>query len=173
MRRTKRGLIVFCVLALSGGLRAAPAQEPPEPDGWRTFEGSWSASGQVQTLPTEGERPAVIVRLSGALVLTGGLGLSRGFHGEAIGFDDGGAIRAARAVWTDERGDQIFSDMHGERLETGRHVVGTIRGGSGRYAGVSGTYEFTWQYVVEAEAGTIQGRAVGLQGRFRVAEGAP
>ena len=47
-------------------------------------------------------------------------------------------------------------------------IMGTFLGGTGRYAGVTGGYEFSWQYVVEAEDGTIQGRATGLKGRFRV-----
>jgi hypothetical protein len=37
------------------------------------------------------------------------------------------------------------------------------------YAGITGEYSFEWQYVVEAEAGTISGRAVGLRGRYRIA----
>jgi len=38
-------------LALFGlGLTAA-GQEPPSADGWRPFEGTWSASGRRQTLP--------------------------------------------------------------------------------------------------------------------------
>lgn len=164
-------MMVSLVLAVASGLLAAPAQEAQESGGWRTFAGSWSSTGQVQTLPTEGERPAAIIRLSGSVVLTGELGLSRGFRGEAIGFDAGGDMSSARAVWTDEHGDQIFSEIKGEPVQTGRHVVGTIKGGTGRYAGVSGQYEFTWQYVIHAEDGTIQGRTEGLKGQIRGAEG--
>ena len=63
-----------------------------------------------------------------------------------------------RAVWTDEHGDRIFSRLKGEPLATGRRIVGTITGGTGRYAGLEGEYSFTWQYVVAAEDGAIQGR---------------
>jgi len=69
-------------------------------EGERTFSGSWSATGQQETIPTEGVRAASIVRLSGSLVPTGGSGLSRGFRGEAIGFDDGAAVRLVRSLWT-------------------------------------------------------------------------
>ena len=106
-------------------------------------------------------------------MLTSGGGLSRGFRGEAIGFDDGQGVSLGRAVWTDEHGDRLFSRLKGEPLETGRRVVGTITGGTGRYAGLEGEYSFTWQYVVSAEDGAIQGRAVRLEGRVRRKEATP
>ena len=40
-----------------------------------------------------------------------------------------------RAVWTDERGDQVFSELKGEWVGTGNRIVGTFIGGTGRYAG--------------------------------------
>jgi len=70
-------------------------------------------------------------------------------------------------VWTDEHGDRLFSRLKGEPLQTGKGLVGTITGGTGRYAGLEGEYSLTWQYVVPAEDGLIQGRSVGLQGRVR------
>jgi hypothetical protein len=143
------------------------AQESP-PDGWRVFQGSWSAVGRRHTLPTEGARAAAVVELSGAVVLIDAAG---GFQGEAIGFDDGGNLIAGRAVWTDARGDRVFSAFRGDSLQTGRHIVGTITGGTGRYAGVTGEYTLTWQYVVSAEDDVVQGRTVDLRGRFRLNEG--
>jgi len=110
-------------------------------------------------------------QLSGAVVLATGDGLSRGFRGDYIGFDDGRALTVGRWVWTDEHGNQIFGEMRGEPVQTGRRSAATITGGSGRYAGVSGTYQFHWQYVVEAEDGTIQGRTIGLEGRYRFGGG--
>jgi hypothetical protein len=97
--------------------------------------------------------------------------MSRGFRGEAIGFDDGRNVSAGRSVWTDERGDRIYSELKGERLQAGRRIVGTITGGTGRYAGATGQFEFTWQYVLQAENDAIQGWAVDLKGRVRLVEG--
>jgi hypothetical protein len=145
----------------------APAQQAPAAGVWRTFEGTSSASGQRQTIPTESGRPAVTVQLSGAVSLTVADGLSHGFRNEVIGFDDGAGLTVLRAVWTDENGDRIFSQLKGKTVASGRRIVGTILGGTGRYAGITGEYSFEWQYVVEAEAGTIQGRAIGLRGRYR------
>jgi hypothetical protein len=143
-------------------------QQDGSAEGWRPIEGSWSASGQRRALPTGAERPASTSYLSGALVLTGGAGTARGFQSEVIAFDDGAGISVGRAVWTDERGDRVFSRLSGDGMRAGRRIVGTITGGTGRYAGVEGEYAFEWQYVIDAGDGTIQGQGVGLKGRFRV-----
>jgi hypothetical protein len=154
-------------LALASLPAAGVAQETPPADRWRAFQGSWAVSGRRSTVPVEGGATAAVVEVSGAVVLTSGEGLGRGFRGEAIGFDDGQGVSLGRAVWTDERGDRLFSRLKGEPLETGKRIVGTITGGTGRYAGLEGEYSFTWQYVLSAEDGAIQGRAVRLEGRVR------
>ena len=158
---------LLALLALAPDVTAQTAAPPGE---WRTLEGSWSATGTRQTLPTEGGSPAAIVQVSGTVTLTRGEGLSRGFRGEAIFFFDGVSLGVGRSVWTDDHGDRIFSALKGEVVETGRRVVGTITGGTGRYASSTGEYAFTWQVVVEAEDGVLQGRTVELKGRVRRGE---
>jgi hypothetical protein len=150
-------------VALAGVTMAAAGQES-------SFEGTWSASGRRHGVALEEGREAAIVEISGAVVLSSGEGLSGGFRGEAIGFDDGEGLSLGRSVWTDENGDRLFSRLRGEPLETGRRIVGTITGGTGRYAGLTGEYSFTWQYVLSAEDGRIQGRAVDISGRIRRGE---
>ncbi|HEU4383336.1 MAG TPA: hypothetical protein VFR85_07495 [Anaeromyxobacteraceae bacterium] len=105
--------------------------------------------------------------LAGSVLLTGERGLGVGFRAQAIVFSDSLMGGVGRCVWTDDRGDQIFSELAGGPVAEGRHVKGTIVGGTGRYAGATGEYEFWWQYLIEAEEGLIQGRAVGLKGRAR------
>jgi hypothetical protein len=144
----------------------APQQAVPE-GGWRTFQGTWTASGDRRTLETGGDRQASILDVSGSILLTGARGLGVGFQGRAITFSDG-TTGIGRAVWTDERGDQIFSELRGTTVETGRHVHGTFTGGTGRWAGITGEYDFDWTYFIEGE-GRAQGRTVGLQGRARLA----
>ena len=164
--------VLAAALVAAAALAAqAPVSAPQAADagGWRSFEGTFSASGQHQAIPTESGRPALTVQLSGAVAITAGEGLSRGFRGEVIGFDDGSGVTVLRAVWTDGHGDRIFSQLKGDTVATGRRIVATISGGTGRYAGITGDYSFEWQYVVEAEAGTVQGRAIGLRGRYRAA----
>jgi hypothetical protein len=154
-------------LVLVGVPSAAKAQGTSSADGWRAFEGRWAVSGQRSTVAAEGGTTAAVVVASGAVYLAEPGGLSHGFRGEAVTFDDGQGVSVGRAVWTDEHGDRLFSRLKGEPLEKGKRIVGTITGGTGRYAGLEGEYSFTWQYVLSEEAGTIQGRAVGLQGRVR------
>jgi hypothetical protein len=156
--------------ALAAGLAAlalgGAAPEPPASD-WQPIAGTWSTSGRRQSVAVGGGASATILDASGAVTLTTGDGLSRGFRGQAIGFDDGQGRTVGRCVWTDEQGDQIFSRLQGPSMQAGKRVVGTVTGGTGRYQGLEGEYSFTWQYVVPGEDGLIQGRAVHLEGRYR------
>lgn len=165
----KRLAVAAAALALAGAA-AARAQVPPDVPAsaeYQTFEGSWSATGQRRTLDTDGDRPASIIELSGTVMITSGEGLGRGFRGQVIGFDDGHALSVGRWVWTDEKGDRIYGDLRGQPFQSGRRFVATVTGGTGRYAGLTGEYEFTWQYVLSGDGGEVQGLSVGLKGRYR------
>ena len=165
--RFGRGGEALLVVALSAPLVPARA-EPPKDEGWRPFTATWTLSGTRQLLPTGGGRDAAIVRLSGPLRVTSGEGLGRGFLGEVIGFDDGGTLIVGRVLLTDEKGDRIYCSLKAEPVGTGRTATGTIGGGTGRYAGLEGTFEFAWQYVVEAEPGEIGARIENIKGRTRL-----
>ena len=144
------------------------AQPQPTMAMGQEFAGTWSASGQRQMLKTDVGYSAVTLQMSGAVMLTTSAGLSRGFRGEVIGFDDGAGVISGRAVWTDDRNDRIFSGIYGDALtSSGRLVRGTITGGTGRYAGVAGEYEFRWQNLLTTEDNIVHGRAVDLHGRVR------
>ena len=165
--RLSSGVAVLLAVALAAPLVPARA-EPPKDEGWRAFKATWTLTGQRQVLPTEGARPAAIVYLTGPLVVTNGEGLGRGFLGEVIIFDDGGTLVVGRAVLTDRQGDRIFSAMKAEPVGTARKATGTITGGTGRYAGLEGTFDFSWQYVVSPESGEIDGRIENIEGRTRL-----
>jgi hypothetical protein len=152
---------------LVGGC-SGPAVDPgevPGPGRTRTFEGTWTASGTRRTLDLERGRQASVFILTGSVLLTGERGLGVGFRGDVIGFSDSVVGGTGQCVWTDERGDKVFSHLRGQPVGTGSHVVGTITGGTGRWAGLTGEYELRWQYVIETDDGAISGRAVGLKGR--------
>lgn len=167
--------LVVPLLLAAACSRPAPGPEgAPAPGESRTFEGTWSATGARHTLHLERGHTASVFTLTGSLLLTGERGLGVGFQGEAIGISDSLTGGVGRCVWTDEHGDKVFSEIRGQPVGTGSHIVGTITGGTGRWAGLTGEYQLRWQYVIESDDGTISGRAVGLKGRVTVpAAGAP
>lgn len=161
-----RPLALLLLLACSAPPRGAPE---PSPEGWRAFQGSWTATGTRHVVALGGARRASTIELTGSLLLTGERGLGVGFQSSVIGFSDTASGFQGRSVWTDERGDEVFSALEGEAVSGGRRIRGTFLGGTGRWAGLTGGYEFQWQYVIEAEDGSVSGRATDLTGRGRLA----
>ena len=139
---------------------------------WREFQGSWNAAGTRHTVPLGADRKGSIVDLRGSMLLAGTGRPGVGFRAEVIALVDSETGLVGRGVWTDERGDQVFSELQGEGTAAHNRIQGTILGGTGRYAGATGSYEFSWRSVVEGEDCAIQGRAVGLKGRVRPGTGA-
>jgi len=142
--------------------------QPMTPGAWRPFTATWTLSGQRTLLPTEGDRPASVVHLTGPLTITSGERLGRGLLGEVIGFDDGGKLLAGRAVFTEEHGDRIFCTLTAEPIGTGRLATATITGGTGRFTSLEGKFTLAWQYVLDTEGGQVSVRAVNVEGRTRL-----
>ena len=168
------------LLALAGTVSSAAAgcgrAEPPAApaaDGWHEFEGSWGATGTRKLLHLGEQRVAAVVEVSGSVLLTGPSRPGVGFLGEAITFADTGTGLVGRAVWTDERGDQVFSELQAPSNEAGTLITGAFAGGTGRYAGAEGDYEFRWAYLIDSDDGSVQGHTVGMRGRIRAASATP
>jgi hypothetical protein len=157
-------------------MACGPGAESPEVHAssgeWLEFTGSWNASGNRQTISLGADRRGSIIDLKGTMLLAGSGRPGVGFHSEVIGLVDSATGLQGRSVWTDEHGEHVFSELQGEGTAEHNRITGTILGGTGRYAGATGTYEFSWQFVMEAEDGSIQGRAVELKGRVRPGPGA-
>lgn len=115
----------------------------------------------------EAARSAALLDLRGSMLLAGPSRPGVGFRSEVIALSDSASGLVGRSVWTDEKGDQVFSELRGSGTATENRIEGTFVGGTGRYARAEGTYEFAWRYMLEAEDGTVQGRTVGLRGRVR------
>ena len=162
----RHALLALALAATACG----PATESPKPQGaadeGREFGGSWNAAGSRRTISLGADRRGSILDLRGTMLLAGPQRPGVGFRSEVIGLVDSATGFQGRSVWTDERGDQVFSELQGEG------TTGTILGGTGRYAGATGSYEFSWRWVMETEDGSIQGRAVDLKGRVRPGPGA-
>ena len=153
-----------------------PVTEPPKPVAatgeWREFQGSWNAAGSRRSISLGVDRRSSIIELRGTMLLAGPGRPGVGFGSEVIALVDSQTGLVGRSVWTDERGDQVYSELKGEGTRDKNRISGTILGGTGRYAGATGTYEFSWQSVTELEDGSMQGRAVDLKGRVRAGPGA-
>jgi hypothetical protein len=163
------------ILALAMSLLLAACERPSEPpsavvpqDDVQPFTGTWSATGNRQTLQLAAGHRVAIFKVSGSLLLTGKQRPHLGFKADVIGFSDTLSGLQGRSVWTDEHGEQAFSELRGEEVGPGKLVQGRFIGGTGRYQGVSGEYTFTWQYLVDNEDGEVSGRVVGLKGWARL-----
>ena len=170
--RRSGAMLVLAMIALLGLAACEPSPSNSGTtalgDDWKEFQGTWTATGNRRVLPLGGDRRASIAEFDGSLLLAGPSRPGVGFRAEAIVFYDSASGMVGRAVWTDERGDQVFSDLRGNGTATGNSIAGTFQGGTGRYAGATGTYEFSWRFVLEAEDGTVQGQSSGFKGRVRV-----
>src|SRR3954464_4452827 len=121
---------------------ALPAWAQAEPAGgeWREFQGTWTAVGRRPVIPLDGDRRASIADFNGSLLLTGPARPAVGFRAEAIVLNDSVTGAVGRAVWTDERGDQLFSKLRGEPTAAGNRLFGTFLGPSLHYAGATSPY---------------------------------
>jgi len=163
--------IVALLAVAARGCTQAPQPQPRLPDSqaWHEFEGTWTAAGNRHVMHMGSDRQSSIANLEGSLLLAGPSKPAIGFRAEAIVLNDSASGMVGRAVWTDEHGDQAYSELRGEGSAAKNRIEGTFLGGTGRYAGAMGSYEFSWRFLLETEDGTIQGQSVGLKGRVRVA----
>ncbi len=159
-------LVVALLLTAACGRSDGTPQTPPAGE-WHAFEGSWTAAGTRRTLRLGADERAAIFELTGTVLLSGAQRPSVGFRAQAIGFSDSRSGMQGRCVWTDERGEMVYSELKGEAVGSGNRIVGTFVGGTGRYAGLTGDYTFQWQYIIDAEDGAVSGRVVDFKGRAR------
>ena len=165
--------VVVSVAALAAAGCRPALQEPPPPalaSEWREFTGTWTAAGSRQVIALGNDRKASVATFKGSLVLSGPSRPNAGYSSEVVVLNESATGMVGRAVWTDERGDQAWSELRGEGTATGNRIVGTFVAGTGRYAGISGDYEFAWRFVLESEDGVMQGQSEGLKGRVRIGQ---
>jgi hypothetical protein len=150
-----------------GAALPAQADSNPVDAEWHEFNGTWTAAGSRQAIGLGGDRRASVADYSGSLMLYGPSRPALGFRAEAVVLNDSFTGLVGRAVWTDDVGDQVYSELRGETTSTGNRIFGTFLGGSGRYQGATGTYEFSWRFLLEGEDGTVQGQSMGFNGKVQ------
>jgi hypothetical protein len=164
---TRRFLLALAFAAAACGPSTEPRQPGVAPGESREFEGAWNAAGSRHSISLGGDRRGSILALKGTMLLRGPGRPGVGFQAEVIGLTDSATGFQGRSVWTDEHGDQVFSELKGEGTAATNQIVGTILSGTGRYAGMTGSYEFSWQWLMETEEGAVHGRAADLKGRVQ------
>jgi hypothetical protein len=172
-RRVHRLFLVLWFASFFGLLTTGCSHAPQDSQSassageWHDFKGTWTAAGSRSIMPFGGNRRTAISSFNGSLVLAGASRPNVGFRAEAFVLSDTATGMIGRAVWTDEHGDQAFSELRGEGNADNNKITGTFVGGTGRYAGANGTYEFSWRFVLENEDGVVEGQSMGLKGRVR------
>jgi hypothetical protein len=163
---------LFCCLAVTILLLVSgcnsPQQASSSGEGWHDFAGTWTAAGNRSIMRMGSNRQAAISTLEGSLVMADSKGVGVGFRSQVVVFNDSATGMIGRAVWTDEHGDQVFSELRGEGTAADNKINGNFVGGTGRYQGATGTYAFSWRFMIENEDGVVQGQSIGLNGRVRV-----
>jgi len=163
-----RGLALVTMLLAGLGAQPPPPAPPVTAGEVRHFTGTWSFTGNRQLIPLAAGDQAATFSVKGSLLLAGRERPTLGFRAEIIGFSDSQTGMVGRSVWVDQRGDKAFSELSGESALPGHAIKGRFTGGTGRYAGVTGEYGFTWQRLAESEDG-VSGRVADLSGWARLA----
>lgn len=161
--------LLLGLVACSPRAPSAPTPPPASVEAQqREFTGTWSVSGSRQTLDMGPGHRAEIFRLGGSLMLAGDRRPVMAFRSDIIGLRDTRNGMQGRSVWTDQRGDQVFSELRGTGV-AGQPVEGRFVGGTGRYAGISGAYTFSLHSLVESEDASVSARVADLKGWARLA----
>jgi len=164
----QRSTLPLILLMIAGVAAGSPAQAASDDAEWHEFSGTWTAAGSRQAIGLGGDRRASVADYSGSLMLYGTSRPALGFRVEAVVLNDSTTGLIGRAVWTDETDSHVYSELRGEITPAGNRIVGTFVGGSGRYNGATGTYEFSWRFLLEGEDGIVQGQSTGLSGKVRL-----
>ena len=146
------------------------------PDGHATesgeFKGTMIANGTRTPFPFGDGRQVFTFKIAGHVNLQTALSKKKDYWSECIGLADSVSGVDGRCVWKDLDGPEIYLTIQSDKLQQGSKVTGTIVGGSGKLAGISGELTFNWSSVItqkEAEGVvSVTGQTQNLSGSYRV-----
>jgi len=141
---------------------------PPAVAGGHPFSGRWTVTGSTQHLPFSAGRRVATFQLRGTLHITGGDGVVPDMGAEILGLLDSEAGCTARCTWTDSDGDRIFSEIRGDLIGRGGRGKGEITEGTGKFAGATGSYSFTWASVIAENETRVDANTNDLSGTLRI-----
>jgi len=160
-------IIVSVVLLLTtSSMTLSQGAEPGE------FKGGWIANGTRTPFPFGDGRQVFTFTLSGHVNLKTALGKKKDYWSECVGLADSATGLVGRCVWKDLAGPEIYLTLQSDQLQQGSKVTGTIVGGTGPLAGISGDLSFNWSSVIsQTDANgimTVNGQTKNIDGRYRI-----
>jgi len=136
------------------------------------FKGTIIANGTRTPFPFANERQVFTFKLSGHVNLQTSISKQKDYWSECIGLADSVTGGIGRCVWKDLAGPEIYLTIQSDKPQQGGQVIGTIVGGSGKLAGISGELSFNWSSVItltEAEGVvSVTGQTKNLIGSYRI-----
>lgn len=109
-----------------------------------TFSGSWVATGSLEQISFQEKREVALFKLSGHVNLQDAIGNQQDYWSECIGLSDSVSGSEVRCTWKGDADQEIYLILKGKRLARGSEVTGTIIGGTGTAAGITGNLSFIW-----------------------------
>ena len=136
------------------------------------FKGTWIANGTRTPFGFGDLRQVFTFKLAGHVSLQSPLGKKKDFWADCVGLADSVTGLIGRCVWKDLAGPEIYITLQSDRLQQGSQVTGTIVGGTGNIAGISGNLSFNWSSViVQTDADgvvNVTGQTRNLGGQYRI-----
>jgi len=158
-------VVFFFILVF--GLAVPVRAQWPQDEG--TFTGFWTVSGSVHVLERGDRVVATAGRLTGKVVGNTSQGAIPAFDTDCVVFSDTRERGIARCVWTGATGDQIYVDVTSDGPAGFGRARGEFAGGTGRYDGMSGSFQFEWNYSLGRGAdATLDGHTLQMSGRYRL-----
>ena len=158
------GILFGVLLLAAGAVTESHAVEVGE------FEGSWVANGTRKLFPF-GDRKVYTFEISGHVSLKTELGKKKNYWSTCVGFTDTVTGMAARCVWKDLDGPEIYITLKSDRMQTDDQVTGSIVGGTDHLEGINGDLSFAWLTVtVQKEAGveSVTAQTLNLTGTYQI-----
>ncbi len=136
-----------------------------------TFEAFWTVSGTVHILEFMDGGTVASGRLTGNVVLETSQGPIPSFDTDCVGFADDRTGSTGRCVWIGTSGDEIYVELKGSGMGGFGPTRGTFIGGTGRYEGITGGFQYEWSYSVgRGEDATLDGYTLRMAGRYSLEE---
>jgi hypothetical protein len=166
------GRLILRIFACGFLLLATSPMPPSHAAESGEFKGTMIANGTRTPFSFGDGRQVFTFKLGGHVSLQTAIGKKKDYWSECIGLADSTTGVVGRCAWKDLDGPEIYLTIQSDRLQQGSQVTGTIVGGSGKLAGISGDLSFNWSSVItqtDAEGiVNVTGQTRNLSGSFRL-----